>query len=232
MKNENCILEFRNITKTFPGVVANSDISLKISQGKIHALLGENGAGKSTLMNVLVGLYKPDSGSILIRNKVSHIRSPKTSINLGVGMVHQHYKLVDNLTVAENIIMGWHEQGWIIRKTQLYSHLSNISRQYNLPIKPEALIQDLSAGEKQRVEIVKMLYRNVEILVLDEPTSVLTLQESERLFDNLKKMCSHGKTVIFISHKLKEIMEIADRVTVLRNGKLVDTLDKSATNPE
>jgi simple sugar transport system ATP-binding protein len=232
LENENCILEFRNIAKTFLGVVANRDISLKIRQGEIHALLGENGAGKSTLMNVLVGLYTPDSGTIYVRRKAAHIRSPKDSIILGIGMVHQHYRLVGNLTVAENIIMGWHAQGWIIRKSKLYSHIADISQQYNLPIQPDAMIRDLSAGEKQRVEIVKMLYRNVEILVLDEPTSVLTPQERERLFDNLKKMRSHGKTVIFISHKLREIMAIADRVTVLRSGQLVDTIEKSAANPE
>ena len=229
MGNQDTILALERITKAFMGVVANDDVSLTIRKGEIHALLGENGAGKSTLMNILVGLYTPDKGTIRVRGDEVHIKSPKQSIRLGIGMVHQHYKLVETLTVAENIVMGWPEQRWLINKSALHGHLMKLSETYNLPIRPGALVGDLSAGEKQRVEIVKMLYRRVEILILDEPTSVLTPQESRRLFENLEEMRKRGKTVIFISHKLDEIMAIADRVSVLRQGRLIHTVDTRDT---
>ena len=232
MDDNKYILELKNITKKFMGIIANDNISLKIRKGEIYAILGENGAGKSTLMNILIGLYTPTSGKIYVNSKEVHIKSPKDSIQLGIGMVHQHYKLVEILTVAENIIIGWQPQNWYINKTKLYKHLLEISEQYDLLIQPDALISDLSAGEKQRVEIIKMLYRNVNILILDEPTSILTPQESKKLFKNLREMKTQGKTVIFISHKLNEIMDIADRVTVLRRGKLIKTLDKDTTNPK
>jgi len=231
MNDGKVILEFQGITKSFQGLLANDAIDLAIRQGEIHALLGENGAGKTTLMNVLTGLYRADSGRILVDGREVHIRSPKDSINLGIGMVHQHFRLVDTLSVAENIVMGWHGQGWIIRRSRLNKELAQIARRYDFPIQPRKLVRDISAGGKQCVEIVKMLYRRVNILVLDEPTSVLTPQETGKLFENLRRMKAEGKTVIFISHKLNEIMAIADRVTVLRGGKLITTLPTSETNP-
>lgn len=225
------VLELKNIVKTFPGIIANDHINLKIKKGDIHAILGENGAGKSTLMNILAGLYSPDSGSIFINGKKVKISSPKDSIDLGIGMVHQHYKLVDTLKVAENIIIGWAEQKWMINSKMLSDKIVTLSEKYNLAVAPNALVGDLSVGEKQRVEIIKMLYRNVEILVLDEPTSVLAPQECQNLFKTLREMKQQGKTIIFISHKLNEVMDIADTVTVLRNGKIINTLVKDDTSP-
>ena len=224
-------LELHGITKTFPGVVANQDVTLAIKKGEIHALLGENGAGKSTLMNILTGMYLPEKGKIFIHNKEAHIKSPKDAIDLGIGMVHQHFRLVEELKVYENIVIGWKGQGWLLIKPKLVKQIAEISTKYNLPVEPNATVRDLSAGQKQRVEIIKMLYRNVEFLILDEPTSVLTPQETEKLFVYLRQMKSQGKTVIFISHKLNEVMEIADRVTVLREGRLIQTMDKNQTNP-
>lgn len=226
------VLELKNIVKTFPGIIANDHINLKVKKESIHALLGENGAGKSTLMNILVGLYAPDSGDIYINEKKVKINSPKDSIDLGIGMVHQHYKLVDTLKVAENIIIGWDKQKWLINSKLLFDRITALSEQYDLPIKPNAIVSDISVGEKQRVEIIKMLFRNVEILILDEPTSVLAPQECQKLFKTLKEMKRQGKTIIFISHKLNEVMDIADTVTVLRNGKIINTLAKDDTNPK
>lgn len=231
MKEIKNVLELKSIVKTFPGIIANDHINLKIKKGSIHALLGENGAGKSTLMNILVGLYAPDSGGIYINDKKVKINSPKDSIDLGIGMVHQHYKLVDTLKVAENIIIGWNKQKWLINSKLLFDKITTLSEQYDLPIKPNALVSDISIGEKQRVEIIKMLFRNVEILILDEPTSVLAPQECQKLFKTLKEMKRQGKTIIFISHKLNEVMDIADTVTVLRHGKIINTLAKDDTNP-
>lgn len=225
------ILKLKNIVKTFPGVVANDYINLQVKRGSIHALLGENGAGKSTLMNILAGLYASDSGEIYINNKKARINGPKDSINLGIGMVHQHYKLVDTLKVAENIIIGLPEQKWMINNRVLFDKIASLSKKYNLLVRPNALVSDLSIGEKQRVEIIKMLYRNVEILILDEPTSVLAPQECQNLFKTLREMKGQGKTIIFISHKLNEVMDIADMITVLRNGKVIKTMKKTDTEP-
>jgi len=225
------VLEFKDIVKTFPGIIANDHINLKVKKGSIHALLGENGAGKSTLMNILVGLYAPDSGDIYKNDKKVKINSPKDSIDLGIGMVHQHYKLVDTLKVSENIIIGWDKQKWLINNKLLFDKITTLSEQYDLPVKPNAIVSDISVGEKQRVEIIKMLFRNVEILILDEPTSVLAPQECQKLFKTLKEMKRQGKTIIFISHKLNEVMDIADTVTVLRDGKIINTLAKDDTNP-
>ncbi|MCX5976648.1 MAG: ABC transporter ATP-binding protein [Coprothermobacterota bacterium] len=225
-------LELRGITKTFPGVLANQSVDLTIRKGEIHALLGENGAGKSTLMNILTGLYTPDAGKIFIHGKEVHIRNPKDAIASGIGMVHQHFKLVEELKVYENIIIGWKEQGWLLNQPVLVKHIADLSARYNLPVDPNITVRDLSAGQKQRVEIIKMLYRNMEFLILDEPTSVLTPQETEKLFVYLREMKTQGKTVIFISHKLNEVMEIADRVTVLREGRLIRTMDKDQTSPK
>lgn len=231
MKETKNALELKGIVKTFPGIIANDHINLKVKKGSIHALLGENGAGKSTLMNILVGLYAPDSGDIYINDKKVKINSPKDSIDLGIGMVHQHYKLVDTLKVAENIIIGWNKQKWLINSKILFDRIATLSEQYDLSIKPNVLVSDISIGEKQRVEIIKMLFRNVEILILDEPTSVLAPQECQKLFKTLKEMKRQGKTIIFISHKLNEVMDIADTVTVLRHGKIIKTLAKDDTNP-
>ncbi len=232
MTQDDYILEFQNVTKRFPGIIANDKVNLKIKRGEIHALLGENGAGKSTLMNVLVGLYTPDEGQILMNGEKVEIKSPKDSIHLGIGMVHQHFKLVEELSVMENIVIGYEKQGFALHKKATCKQLEELSEHYHLPIDPKALIRDLSAGEKQRVEIVKMLYRNVNFLILDEPTSVLTPQEAEKLFDYLREMKADNKTVIFISHKLDEVMAIADRVTILRQGKLIETMEKAETNPK
>ena len=198
MDDNKYVLELENITKKFMGIVANDNISLKIVKGEIHAILGENGAGKSTLMNVLIGLYTPTSGKIYVNGKEVHIKSPKDSIQLGIGMVHQHYKLVETLTVAENIIIGWQPQNWYINKTKLYKHLLEISEQYNLPILPDALISDLSAGEKQKVEIVKMLYRNVNILILDEVFDQLDTQGINAIIEYLRQ--SQIESIFVITH--------------------------------
>ncbi len=230
MANTEYILELQHVTKRFNKVAANKDINLKIKRGEIHALLGENGAGKSTLMNILIGLYIPDEGKILFNGKEEYIKNPRYACCLGIGMVHQHFKLVETLSVAENILMGHEDLGRIIRKRKLYKKLMDVTEKFNLPIQPEAIVSKLSAGEMQRVEIVKMLYRDVDLLILDEPTSVLTPQESQELFKNLMQMKEQGKTVIFISHKLNEVIQIADRVTILRRGEVIKTMNKEDTN--
>ena len=226
------VLELKDISKSFSDVIANDHINLKIKKGNIHAILGENGAGKSTLMNILAGLYHPDNGDILVNGRKVKISSPRDSIDLGIGMVHQHFKLVDTINVAENIIIGWHEQKWLLSKKLLFNKIKKISNKYDLPVRPDVLVSDISVGEKQRVEIVKMLFRNAEILILDEPTSVLAPQECEKLFKNFMDLKSKGKTIIFISHKLSEVMEVADTITVLRRGKVIKNIDKTDTNPK
>ena len=226
------ILELKDITKTFIGVAANKDINLKVKKGEIHALLGENGAGKTTLMNVLSGLYAPDYGEIFIDGKKVNIKGPKDSLAQGIGMVHQHFKLVEELTVAENIVIGHKDLNVVMHRKELEDQIREMSERYKLPIEPKTKVHDLSAGEKQRVEIIKMLYRNVDLLILDEPTSVLTPQETDQLFDYIRQMKKEKKTVIFISHKLNEVMQIADRVSILRKGELIETMEAKDTNPK
>lgn len=225
------VLEVRKITKRFPGVLANDQISFTLEEGEIHAFLGENGAGKSTLMNILYGLYAPDEGEILLHGKPVAIHGPIDAIRMGLGMVHQHFMLVPTLTVAENVMLGTEiTNGLLLDERKAIARVAELSRQYGLDVPPDALVLDLPVGVQQRAEIIKTLYRGANILILDEPTAVLTPQESEDLFEVIKMLRAQGKSIIFISHKLKEVLEIADRITVLRRGKVVGTaLPKEAT---
>ncbi|BAL98259.1 MULTISPECIES: ABC transporter ATP-binding protein [Caldilinea] len=217
-------VEMRGITKRFPGVLANDHIDFEVRRGEIHALLGENGAGKSTLMNILSGLYRPDEGEIAIRGQVVQFHSPRDAIRHGVGMVHQHFMLTPSQSVAENVFLGAREIGLVLNPQRMAAEVQRIAEQYRLPVDPNAKIWQLSVGEQQRVEIIKILYRGAEILILDEPTAVLTPQEAENLFVTLRSMAADNKTIIFISHKLEEVLSIADRITVLRGGRNVATL--------
>jgi general nucleoside transport system ATP-binding protein len=226
----------RGITKRFPGVVANDRVDLEVRQGEIHALLGENGAGKSTLMSILSGLYRQDEGEIYLRGVANgvlqqvDIDSPRAAIEGGIGMVHQHFKLVPNQTVTENVILGLANVPLMPDMRQLEAEVSRLGRQYRMPVDPQAYIWQLSVGEQQRVEILKLLYRGAGILILDEPTAVLTPQEAKELAEILRNMAAEGKAIIFISHKLDEVTAVADRVTVLRDGKNVATLNIADTS--
>jgi len=225
-------VEMRDITKAWPGVVANDHVHLKVRKGEIHALVGENGAGKTTLMNILYGLIHPDSGEILINGQVAHITGPRDAIRLHIGMVHQHFMLIPPLTVAENIVLG-HEPGGVgsvYEIKQARELILNLSKQYGLPIDPDVRIEDLSVGLQQRVEILKVLYRAADILIMDEPTGVLTPQETFELFGVLRGLVQQGKTIIFITHKLREVLELTDRITVLRRGKNSGELITNQTN--
>ena len=216
------VLELRGITKAFPGVLANDHIDLVLEQGEVHALLGENGAGKSTLMNILYGLYTQDAGEIYVRGKQVNIVDPNDAIALGIGMVHQHFMLVPVLTVTENVMLGVEEtNGIFLNRRKAAQRVEEISRQYHLDVDPNAYIRDLPVGLQQRVEIIKLLYRNADILILDEPTAVLTPQEVTELFKIIRSLLAQGKSVIFITHKLNEVMELADHITVLRGGRVV-----------
>ena len=208
--------EMRRITKRFPGVVANDAVDFSAARGEIHALLGENGAGKSTLMNVLCGLYRQDEGEIFINGKPVEFHSPGDAIAAGVGMVHQHFMLVPVQSVAENVILGLRGVSFVLNTAEIEAEVKRIGEQYGLPVDPRAKIWQLSVGEQQRVEIIKMLYRGAQILILDEPTAVLTPQETELFFRTLNEMKADGKTIVFISHKLDEVLAIADRITVAR----------------
>ncbi len=222
----------QHITKRFGNVIANNLIDLEINRREIHCLLGENGAGKTTLMKILFGLYSRDSGSIEINGAKTEIRNPKEAIQLGIGMIHQHFMLVNRLTAAENIVAGQEpKKGIFLHLSQAKKEVAELSRKYSLKVDPDAKIEDTSVGEQQRIEIVKALYRQAEILILDEPTAVLTPQEVEELFAVLKTLKNDGKTIIFITHKLQETMAISDRITVLRDGKKVGTVKTSETNP-
>ncbi|MGN1400383.1 MAG: ABC transporter ATP-binding protein [Bacillus sp. (in: firmicutes)] len=226
------VIEMLNITKEFPGIIANDDITLQLKKGEIHALLGENGAGKSTLMNVLFGLYQPEKGEIRVNGKKVDITNPNIANDLGIGMVHQHFMLVDTLTVTENIILGKEptKMGHLNIK-DASEQIRKISEQYGLMVDPDAKIADISVGMQQRVEILKTLYRGAEILIFDEPTAVLTPQEIKELISIMKKLIAEGKSIILITHKLKEIMEVCDRCTVIRKGKGIGTVTVSETNP-
>jgi len=214
------LVTLEGITKRFPGVVANDSVDLTLETGEIHALVGENGAGKSTLMRVLYGLYPPEEGRILIRGEATKIGSPRDAIGQGIGMVHQHFVLVDRFTVTENIILG-SEGGAIVDYDGASKKIEELATSYGFHVNPRARVEDLSVGEEQRVEILKALYRGIDLLILDEPTAVLTPSESKELFENLRRLKQDGKTVVFISHKLDEVLSIADRITVLRRGKVV-----------
>ena len=214
------LVVLEHITKRFPGVVANDDVDLELRAGEVHALIGENGAGKSTLMRVLYGMYPSDGGRILVRGDEVKVASPRDAIALGIGMVHQHFVLVDPFTVTENIILG-EEGSERLDMDAAQQRVSDLAETYAFRVDPRAVVEDLSVGEEQRVEILKALYRGVEILILDEPTAVLTPNETKDLFGNLRKLREAGRTIVFISHKLDEVMEIADRITVLRRGRVV-----------
>lgn len=218
-------LEMRGIVKKFPGVLANDNVNFDVNAGEIHALLGENGAGKSTLMKILYGLYQPEEGQILLNGQPIKINSPTDSINYGIGMIHQHFMLVDNLTVAENVALGLKEYGGLrLDLGAVSARINELAESYNLDIDPNAIISDLAVGQRQRVEIVKALYRGAALLVLDEPTAVLTPQEVDELFLIFKQMAQDGHALIFISHKMHEIFALTDRVTVLRDGRVVGTV--------
>ena len=218
------LLEMKGITKRFESVLANDHIDLKLYPGEIHALLGENGSGKSTLMNILLGIYKPNSGGFYFNGEKVHLKNPKHAAALGIGMVHQHFVLIPPLSVAENILLSMHDGGFVLNTQKMNEKIKALSEKFALPVDPSAKIWQLSVGEQQRVEIMKLLCRNSEILVLDEPTAVLTPQEAGEMFKTLRKMANEGKSVIFISHKLNEVMEHADRITVLKNGKIADEM--------
>ncbi|MGI6316744.1 MAG: ABC transporter ATP-binding protein [Christensenellales bacterium] len=224
------IISMRGMTKVFPGVIANDHIDLDVYPGQVHALLGENGAGKSTLMNILSGLYKPDSGTMMIRGKEVRFFAPRDAIAQGIGMIHQHFKLVDAFTVAENIILGDARNPFILGKKSMSEKIRKLSERYNIEVDPSAVVGRLSVGEQQRVEILKALYRDAGILVLDEPTAVLTPQESAQLFDTLREMALQGCTIIIITHKLTEVVDIAARVSVMRRGKIIGTVEGNDIN--
>lgn len=216
-------IEMRGISKSFGRIKANENVNLEVRSGEVHALLGENGAGKSTLMNMLSGIYTPDAGDIYINGEKTVFKSPKDAIDKGIGMIHQHFKLVDVMTAKENIILGQPEKMFFNGK-KLGERVRKLSEQYGLDIDPDKKVYDMSVGEKQTLEIMKVLYRGADILIMDEPTAVLTPQEIERLFRVIGNMCAQGCSVVIITHKLNEVMEISDRVTVLRKGKSVDTV--------
>src|SRR5512136_2646083 len=232
MVDDTIVLEARNITKKFPGVLANDHVAIDLHKGEIHALLGENGAGKTTLMNILYGLYLPDSGEILVNGKPVVIKSPNDTIAQGIGMVHQHFMLIPVFTVAENIMLGDEtvRYGMVLDQKTVTNRVRELSHQYGLEVDPEALVGQLSVGEQQRVEIVKALYRNAQILILDEPTAVLTPQEAEDLFAIMRELTQKGVSIIFITHKLKEVLAIADRITVMRAGAVVGSTTPSETD--
>ncbi len=229
------IVELKNISKQFPGVLANDNISLSIREGEVFAILGENGAGKSTLMNILFGLYHPDEGEIFVRDKKVTLASPREATALGIGMVHQHFKLVQNYTIAENIILGQEPKRRIgplnvVDKKRAEKDIRQLSIQYGLEVDPRQIVGDINVSIRQRVEILKMLYRKADILILDEPTALLTPQEIEHLTKTIRELKNHGKTVILITHKLREIKSVADRCAVLRRGRLVDVFDVTTTD--
>ena len=225
------MLELRNITKNFGSVAANNDVSIKIEKGTIHAIVGENGAGKSTIMRIAYGFYRADSGEILVDGNRVNIKSPQDAIKLGIGMVHQHFMLVDTMTVAENIILGAETGGAVnLDLEKANTDILALSNELRLGVNPRAYIEDLSVGAQQRVELLKALYRNAELLILDEPTAVLTPQEVEEFFGILRRMRDQGKTIVIITHKLEEVLAISDEVTVMRDGKVVGNVKTSETD--
>ncbi|MCL4559551.1 MAG: ABC transporter ATP-binding protein [Chloroflexi bacterium] len=226
------ILELRGITKRFPGVLANDHINLTLNQGEIHALLGENGAGKTTLMNILYGLYQPDEGEIYVRGSQITVHSPIDAIKAGIGMVHQHFMLIPVFTVTENVMLGEEplRPGGFLDRAQVAKTITDISAQYSLEVDPSALVRDLPVGVQQRVEIIKLLYRKADILIFDEPTAVLTPQEVNELFKIMHSLTDQGKSIIFITHKLREVLDVADRITVIRRGAVIGTTTPAEAN--
>ena len=228
------LLELKGITKRFPGVVANDGVDFDLQKGEVHALLGENGAGKSTLMNILYGLYHPDEGEFRLNGKPLRIHSPREAIDAGIGMVHQHFMLIPVMTVAENIVLGVEptREGILLDERGAEERVRELSERFGLAVRPDARVESISVGMQQRVEILKALYRGAEILILDEPTAVLTPQESSELFEIIESLNGEGKSIIFITHNLKEVLEIADRITVLRRGKTIDTVPREGATEE
>ena len=225
------LLELKGITKRFPGVVANDHVDFELAKGEVHALLGENGAGKSTLMNILYGLYHPDEGEILLDGKPVRIASPREAIDRGIGMVHQHFMLIPIMTVAENIVLATEPtRGPLLDLDAAEERVSELSRRFGLTVDPGARVESVSVGQQQRVEILKALYRGANILILDEPTAVLTPQETKELFEIVRSLVSEGKSIVFITHKLGEVLEIADRITVLRRGRTVETVPREGAS--
>ncbi|WP_238625824.1 ABC transporter ATP-binding protein [Aggregatilinea lenta] len=223
----------QGITKSFPGVVANHNVTLDVEQGEIHALVGENGAGKSTLMKILYGMEKPDSGQIFLNEQAVSIPNPQAAIKLGIDMVHQHFQLVPSLTVAENVTLGYEpRRGMFVDRGTMDKRVRALSERFGLAVDPQSTVRDLSVGEQQRVEILKLLYRDARLLILDEPSAVLTPQEVDDLFKVLRRLVDEGRTAIFITHKLREVMTICQRATVLRHGELVGTVTVADTTPE
>ncbi len=222
IRHSSFALEARGVTKHFPGVVANDGVSFAVARGEVHALLGENGAGKSTLMNILYGLYTPDEGEILVGGEPVQFGNPREAIARGIGMVHQHFMLIPPLTVTENIMLGIESRrGILLDRASAAARITELSRRYGLAVNPQATVAELSVGAQQRVEILKAFYRNADVLILDEPTAVLTPQEADDLFAIMRGLRAEGKSIIFITHKLREVLVIADRITVLRGGKVV-----------
>jgi general nucleoside transport system ATP-binding protein len=228
------VLEMRGIRKEFPGIVANDDVDLDVRRGEVHALLGENGAGKSTLMNILYGLYKPDAGEIVVEGKRVSFSSAKDAIEAGIGMVHQHFMLIPVMTVAENIVLGTEpvRGGILLDERAAARRVQELAKSFKFEIDPDARIDTITVGQQQRIEIMKALYRNASILILDEPTAVLTPQEASDLFEILRALTREGISIIFISHKLNEVLEIADRITVLRRGKKIETVPREGATEE
>ena len=229
MGGDNYVIEMLHIRKEFPGIVANDDITLQVRDGEIHAILGENGAGKSTLMSILFGLYHADSGTIKVHGKEAAIKNPNDATCLGISMVHQHFQLVRNFTVTENIILG-NEGAFVLRRREASKKIQALSEKYGLNIDPDMKIEDISVGMQQRVEILKMLYRDAKILIFDEPTAVLTPQEIDDLMQIMKNLAKEGKSIILITHKLNEIKAVADRCTIIRRGKMIGVVDVASTS--
>ena len=232
------IVEMRNITKRFPGIIANDDVTIQVRKGEVYALLGENGAGKSTLMSMLYGMYEPDRGEIYIRGEKVTIKSPSEAAEMNIGMVHQHFKLVDNYTIGENIVLGIEPMKKkfgifpYVDMKEANEKIARLSKEYGLEVNPTDLISDINVSIRQRVEILKMLYREAEILIFDEPTAILTPQEVEFLLKIMEELKKGGKTIILITHKIEEIRKIADRCAILRRGRLIDILDVKTTSTQ
>jgi general nucleoside transport system ATP-binding protein len=232
--SDELVLEMRGIRKEFPGVVANDDVSLDVRRGEVHALLGENGAGKSTLMNILYGLSSPDAGEIRVKGKPVTFHSASDAIEAGIGMVHQHFMLIPVMTVAENVVLGTEpvKDRVLLDETAAEQKVAEMAKRFNFAVDPAALVEDIGVGQQQRVEIMKALYRNADILILDEPTAVLTPQEALDLFEILRALRSEGVSIVFITHKLGEVLAIADRITVLRRGKTIETVSREGATEE
>ena len=228
---EQYAVEMRGITKTFGSVVANKDVNLSVRQGEILALLGENGSGKTTLMNMLSGIYKPDRGEILVEGKAVSIDSPEDAKRLGIGMVHQHFKLVDVFSAADNIWMGQEKAGFLLKKDR-YNQIGEVAKKFGFDIDPRKKVRNMAVSEKQTLEIIKVLYYGAKVIILDEPTAVLTVQEIAKLFEVLRRMKAEGHSIIIITHKLNEVMEISDRVAILRKGEYIGTVDTAGTNEQ